>query len=155
MLLHFANDLLIVADIAVGHKADDAQMILRVGRVERRLSQIDIPPTLLGLLGISYTSRFYGQDLFALEPGRERAFIGNYQQLGYLRDDRLVQLGPKRVVEEVRPAFTNDQPQPPIPLDPQLVSEAVRYYQTASYRFAHGMMGDVPSTPTGPQAAKQ
>lgn len=125
------------------------------GRVERRLSQIDIPPTLLGLLGISYTSRFYGQDLFALEPGRERAFIGNYQQLGYLRDDRLVQLGPKRVVEEVRPAFTNDQPQPPIPLDPQLVSEAVRYYQTASYRFTHGMMGDVPSTPTGPQAAKQ
>jgi len=115
------------------------------GRVERRLSQIDIPPTLLGLLGMSYTSRFYGQDLFALEPGRERAFIGNYQKLGYLKGDRLVQLGPKRVAEEVRPAFTHDQEQPEIRLQPELVDEAVRYYQTASYRFAHGMMGDLPA----------
>jgi phosphoglycerol transferase MdoB-like AlkP superfamily enzyme len=115
------------------------------GRVERRLSQIDIPPTLLGLLGMSYTSRFYGQDLFALEPGRERAFIGNYQKLGYLQGDRLIQLGPKRTADEVRPAFTNDQEQPEIQLQPDLVDEAVRYYQTASYRFAHGMMGDVPA----------
>jgi phosphoglycerol transferase MdoB-like AlkP superfamily enzyme len=111
-------------------------------RIERRLSQIDIPPTLLGLLGIGYTSRFYGQDLFELEPGRERAFIGNYQQLGYLRGDRLVQLGPKRTAEEVRPAFTNDQAQPAIPLEPDLVEQAVVYYQTASYRFTHGLMRD-------------
>jgi phosphoglycerol transferase MdoB-like AlkP superfamily enzyme len=116
------------------------------GRVDRRLSQIDIPPTVLGLLGMSYTSRFYGQDLFALEPGRERAFIGNYQKLGYLKGDRLVQLGPKRTAEEVRPAFTNDEEQPPIALEPQLVDEAVRYYQTASYRFTHGLMGDLPET---------
>jgi phosphoglycerol transferase MdoB-like AlkP superfamily enzyme len=109
-------------------------------RVPRMLSQIDIPPTLLGLLGFTYTSRFYGQDLFQLEPGRERAFIGNYQKLGYLRTDRLVQLGPKRSVEEVRPAFTSDVPQPDIPIEPELVNEAVRYYQTASYRFAHGLM---------------
>ncbi|MFL6592242.1 MAG: LTA synthase family protein [Luteimonas sp.] len=113
------------------------------GRVERRLSQIDIPPTVLGLLGMSYTSKFYGQDLFALEPGRERAFIGNYQKLGYLKGDRLVQLGPKRTADEVRPAFTNDQEQPEIQLEPDLVNEAVRYYQTASYRFTHGMMGDL------------
>ena len=110
-------------------------------RIDRRLSQIDIPPTLLGLLGFSYTSRFYGQDLFQLEPGRERAFIGNYQKLGYLRDSRLVQLGPNRTVQEVRPAFTSDQPQPPIHLDAALVDEAVRYYQTASYRFTHRLMG--------------
>ena len=118
-------------------------------RVERRLSQIDIPPTLLGLLGISYTSRFYGQDLFELEPGRERAFIGNYQKLGYLKGDRLVQLGPKRTVEEVRPAFTNDQAQPAIPLEPALVDEAVQYYQTASYRFTHGLMRDLPAAKPG------
>jgi phosphoglycerol transferase MdoB-like AlkP superfamily enzyme len=116
------------------------------GRVDRRLSQIDIPPTVLGLLGMSYTSRFYGQDLFALEPGRERAFIGNYQKLGYLKGDRLDHQGPKRTAEEVRPAFTNDEEQPPIALEPQLVDEAVRYYQTASYRFTHGLMGDLPKT---------
>jgi phosphoglycerol transferase MdoB-like AlkP superfamily enzyme len=105
------------------------------------ISQIDIPPTILGLLGMSYTSRFYGQDLFALEPGRERAFIGNYQKLGYLKRDQLVELGPKRSVVAVRPDYESDQEQPEIPADPALVDEAIRYYQTASYRFKHKMMG--------------
>jgi phosphoglycerol transferase MdoB-like AlkP superfamily enzyme len=109
-------------------------------RVDRMMSQIDIPPTLLGLLGFSYDSQFYGQDLFTLEDGRERAFIGNYQKLGYLRQHRLVQLGPRRSVEEVVPAFNADRPQPGVRPDPALVDEAVRYYQTASYRFQHGMM---------------
>ena len=89
------------------------------------MSQVDIPPTLLGLLGISYTSRFYGQDLFALEPGRERAFIGNYQKLGYLRNDRLIQLGPKRVAEEVIPSFDADRAQPLVKAGSVLVKEAV------------------------------
>lgn len=110
-------------------------------RVDRMLSQIDIPPTILGLLGMSYTSRFYGEDLFALEPGRERAFIGNYQKLGYLKHDQLIELGPKRSVEAVRPEYGSDRPQPRIPIDPVLVDEAIRYYQTASYRFKHGLMG--------------
>jgi phosphoglycerol transferase MdoB-like AlkP superfamily enzyme len=110
-------------------------------RVERMISQIDIPPTILGLLGMSYTSRFYGQDLFALEPGRERAFIGNYQKLGYLKHDQLIELGPKRSVTAVRPDYTSDREQPAIPVDPQLADEAIRYYQTASYRFKHAMMG--------------
>lgn len=110
------------------------------GRVDRMMSQIDIPPTVLGLLGMSYDSQFYGQDLFALEAGRERAFIGNYQKLGYLKQARLVQLGPKRSVEEVMPAFDSDRPQPAVTPDPVLVNEAVRYYQTASYRFQHGLM---------------
>ncbi|WP_159015843.1 LTA synthase family protein [Cognatiluteimonas profundi] len=109
-------------------------------RVDRMMSQIDIPPTLLGLLGFSYDSQFYGQDLFTLEAGRERAFIGNYQKLGYLKQDRLVELGPKRSVEEVIPAFDSDRAQPPVKPDPTLVNEAVRYYQTASYRFQHGLM---------------
>lgn len=117
-------------------------------RVDRLLSQIDIPPTILGLLGMSYTSRFYGQDLFALEPGRERAFIGNYQKLGYLKHDQLIELGPKRSVVAVRPEYHSDRPQPEIPADPALVDEAIRYYETASYRFKHGLMGVGTSTST-------
>jgi phosphoglycerol transferase MdoB-like AlkP superfamily enzyme len=111
------------------------------GRVGRMISQIDIPPTVLGLLGFDYSSRFYGQDVFALEPGRERAFIGNYQQLGYLSHDRLIELGPNRTVREVRPDYVDDREQPQIALEPALAEQAVRYYQTASFRFAHGLMG--------------
>ena len=59
---------------------------------DRLASQMDLAPTLLGLLRFRYTSRFLGYDLFDLQPGRERAFIGTYQDLGFLRGERLVKL---------------------------------------------------------------
>lgn len=110
------------------------------GRVERRVSQIDIAPTVLGLLGMDYDSRFYGVDIFQLPPGRERAFIGTYQLLGYLRDDKLVQLSPHRKVETLRPAYTRDVAQPELPEDPALTLQAISYYQTAVAAFSDGSM---------------
>lgn len=108
-------------------------------RVECVITQIDVGPTLLGLLGMDYRSQFYGVDSFQLEPGRERALIGNYQRLGYLRNDQLIELAPHRHVGSVRPEYLENRPQPPIPLDHRLAIEAVgAIYQTASYRFKHG-----------------
>ena len=57
-------------------------------------SQVDVAPTILGLMGWSYDSRFYGVDLMVTKPGR--AFISNYQKLGYLKEDGLVILSPVR-----------------------------------------------------------
>src|SRR6185503_10886673 len=34
MLLHFRDDLHVVAHIAVGHKADDAHVVLRIGGIQ-------------------------------------------------------------------------------------------------------------------------
>lgn len=110
------------------------------GRVERRVSQIDIAPTVLGLLGMDYDSRFYGVDIFQLPPGRERAFIGTYQLLGYLRDDKLVQLSPHRKVDTLRPAYARDVAQPELPEDPALTLQAISYYQTAAAAFSDGSM---------------
>jgi phosphoglycerol transferase MdoB-like AlkP superfamily enzyme len=110
-------------------------------RIDRLMAQVDIGPTLLGLLGMDYRTSFYGADLFALEPGRERAFIGNYQRLGYLRHDTLVELAPHRRVDDVRPNYAEDAAQPAMADDAALDAEAIAYYQTASYRFAHGLMG--------------
>jgi phosphoglycerol transferase MdoB-like AlkP superfamily enzyme len=110
------------------------------GRYEHLFSQIDIPPTLLGLLGMDYRSEFYGVDVFQQDPGHERALIGTYQLLGYLREDRLAQLSPHRKVDIVSPAYVYDHPQPPLPFDSALALQAVSYYQTASYRFSHGLM---------------
>ena len=110
------------------------------GRFERMTSQIDIAPTVLGLLGMDYYSQFYGVDMFQLPPGRERAFIGTYQLLGYLRDGKLVQLEPHRKVETLRPAYGWDEPQPPLPEDPALTLQAISYYQTAADAFASGSM---------------
>ncbi|HEX5170232.1 MAG TPA: LTA synthase family protein, partial [Cyclobacteriaceae bacterium] len=56
---------------------------------DRLMSQIDIAPTLLGLLNFSYTSKFYGYDIFKLKKGNERAFISTYQALGLLEGDTM------------------------------------------------------------------
>lgn len=110
------------------------------GRMERLIGQVDIAPTVLGLLGMSYRSRFFGADVFRLEPGRERAFIGNYQRLGYLRDDQLIQLAPGRQLDSVRPDYDSNTVQPELPVDATLADEAISYYQTASYLFSNGLL---------------
>lgn len=109
-------------------------------RFDRMVSQIDIAPTLLGLLGMDYDSRFYGVDVFQQPPGRERALIGTYQLLGYLRDGKLVQLSPHRKVDTLRPAYARDEEQPPLPEDPALTLQAISAYQTAAAAFGDGSM---------------
>ena len=53
-----------------------------------------LPPTLLGMLGISYTSRFLGRDIAKAPVGEERVFIGTYQSLGYIEGNTLTVLKP-------------------------------------------------------------
>ncbi|HEY5749875.1 MAG TPA: LTA synthase family protein [Chryseolinea sp.] len=106
--------------------------------MSRLMSQIDIAPTLLGMLNFSYTSKFYGYDMFKLESGRERAFISTYQNLGYLKDHKLVILSPQLKVE----SFTLSDSNEPIGkgTDPAMVNEAIAWYQSASYSFKHKLM---------------
>lgn len=110
------------------------------GRMDRMVSQIDIAPTILGLLGMDYDSRFYGVDVFQPPVGSARAFVGTYQLLGYLQPDRLVQLSPHRKVDSLRPSFGGDQSQPPVPEDPATTLKAISYYQTAAAAFEDGSM---------------
>ncbi|MGN0879081.1 MAG: LTA synthase family protein [Oligosphaeraceae bacterium] len=53
-------------------------------RVETVCSQIDVAPTLFGLLNWSYVSEFYGLDVSRLPASRGRAFPGTFQHLGLL-----------------------------------------------------------------------
>jgi phosphoglycerol transferase MdoB-like AlkP superfamily enzyme len=117
-------------------------------RVDRLMSQIDIAPTILGLLDFSYTSQFYGYDVLRLEPGRERLVLGNYQKAGYFRGDTLTILAPKQSVQQSIPKFDKSGDATPVDKDnPDLVDEAVAYYQTASYRFGNGLMRVEPAAP--------
>lgn len=96
------------------------------GRFDRLMSQIDIGPTLLGLLNQSYRSRFLGYDMARLEPGRERAFISTYQVLGLLREGRLVELRPGR---QFRVGVPPDQPEVPVGAPTRQLDEAIAWYQ--------------------------
>jgi phosphoglycerol transferase MdoB-like AlkP superfamily enzyme len=114
--------------------------IVEPGRFEPMIGQIDIAPTILGLLGMDYDSAFYGVDVLQDDAPPQRAFVGTYQLLGYLRGGNLVQLAPHGRVDTVRPAFLRDQLQPEVADDPALTRQAISYYQTAAYRFTRGAM---------------
>ncbi|SKC84129.1 LTA synthase family protein [Ohtaekwangia koreensis] len=107
--------------------------------MDRLMSQIDLGPTLLGLLNFSYTSKFYGYDIFALEPGRERIFISTYQSLGYVRDNKLIVLSPQQKEQTFLVNFKTNSLSP-IANDSKLTREAISWYQSASYAFRKGLM---------------
>jgi len=108
-------------------------------RMERLMSQIDLGPTLLGLLNFSYVSKFYGYDIFQLEPGRERVFISTYQNLGFIHDNKMIVLSPQRKMETFRVTMGSDK-LVPVAEDKMLEEEAIAWYQTASYAFRNGLM---------------
>ncbi len=113
-----------------------APRLLPPGRSDRLASQIDIPPTLLDVMGLPGDGHFFGKSLFEQEQGAPRAFISNYQELGYLKDGRLTVLGPKQRVEAYLVDENGDAK--PTPVDERLSDEAVAYYQTAFKAFKQG-----------------
>ena len=114
-----------------------APELISPGRVDRLMSQIDVPPTLLGLLDFSYTSRFMGYDIMKLEPGRERIFISTYQNIAYAKGNDLVVLEPKKraVFYQINYQTGEYQQQPP---NKQLLKEAIGWYQGASMLYKNG-----------------
>jgi phosphoglycerol transferase MdoB-like AlkP superfamily enzyme len=114
-------------------------------RVDRLMSQIDIAPTLLGLLDFGYYSKFLGHDMLHTPPSADRAFVANFQTLGYLKGDRLLVLQPKRKVDQFR--FEGDQLHLVAGVDPELRREGIAFYQVASDLFRHGLYGDEEQKP--------
>ncbi|WP_426701205.1 sulfatase-like hydrolase/transferase [Rhodanobacter sp. Col0626] len=121
-------------------------------RVEQLTSQVDIAPTLLGLLNFSYRSRFFGYDVFQLEAGRERAFPATYEKLGYLRNDVLTVLEPQRKLEQFKPDYASGDATPLKPVNQSLIDQATAYYQVASELFKRGKLVRRPddATPVEP-----
>lgn len=104
-----------------------APKLLAPARHETAISQIDVLPTLLGLLKWPYDASFYGKD--ALKPSyKSRYFVSNYQYIGYLKGDDMVVLMPQRGAEYYR----NGVQIAPDDRMRELEKEAVSYYQHAS-----------------------
>ena len=83
---------------------------------------------------MNYNSKFWGFDLRAPHP--ERAFISNYQKLGYMTPQGLVLLKPVKQAEYYSFSKTGDassdlvlQPDVPTPL----LDDALAYYQGATH----------------------
>jgi len=123
------------------------------GRNDRLMSQIDLPPTILGQLHFSYHTKFFGRDIERTPAGEERAFVGNYQTLGYIKQGRMVRLAPqKRVTVGAAPESMRVTGAVITAAgDEALRTEAIAWYQSASrtYRdrqYADGERNMLPAT---------
>ena len=108
--------------------------MLAPGNYPKMISQIDIPPTLLGLMGAKGAEHFFGNSLFEKSAVPARAFVSNYQELGYYKSNTLIVLSPKQKIAtfSVDPVTLAASP---APLNATLVNEAIAYYQTGSRAF--------------------
>ncbi len=107
-------------------------------RIDTLASQIDVAPTLLALLNFSYRSHFFGHDIIAEGPKHQRAFLANYQTVGYLEDGVLVELRPQKRWRLVDPA--TGQALPDSERGRHLLEEAVGYYEGASEAYRSGIL---------------
>ena len=82
-----------------------APKIIKPQVIDKLSSQIDIAPTILSLLDISYKSKFFGNDIYSKDY--ENAFIATFQKLGYIQDRKLVALLPGKSIITYK--IENDQ----------------------------------------------
>ncbi len=106
------------------------------------MSQIDVMPTVLGLLNFNYKSKFLGQD--ALKPEfRPKAYIATYQDLGFIENDALTILSPVKKVKQFKLVQKKSSLSPDFSIyydenfethpNPKYVNDAIAAYQSTSY----------------------
>ncbi|MFC5683515.1 LTA synthase family protein [Flavobacterium sp. MAHUQ-51] len=106
------------------------------------MSQIDLMPTVFGLLHFDYESKFFGQDVLKSDY-KPRALIATYQDLGLIKDNILTILSPKQEVkqyklvlkpnEDIKGHFKLYYDEKPMKEQRNdLVNDAISYYETAS-----------------------
>ena len=114
-----------------------APQLIRPAIEDRLVSQIDLVPTIFGLMNLDYTSRFMGYDIYNMQSGNERAFISTYQDMGYIRDGKMVILSPQQRVKMYMPDFITGSNTLITPSD-SLINEAIAWYQGASFLYRSG-----------------
>jgi phosphoglycerol transferase MdoB-like AlkP superfamily enzyme len=104
-------------------------------RVDSLMTQIDIAPTLLGLLGLPYTAPWLGQDaLNTAEQGRV-AFFNHNHDVAMLRDGELTILGLQKSVLNKRYDPATDRYSNDAPVDSAMNDLTIAYFQTAYEMF--------------------
>lgn len=110
------------------------------GEVAKLASQIDIMPTVFGLLNWDYTTELYGKDITKMQTNEERALLGNYRTVGLLQNGVFTQLTDRKQVQQYQwNADKKEMSSVSEPID-SLKNITISYYQTASERFKDGKM---------------
>ena len=104
-------------------------------RVDTLMTQIDIAPTVLGLLGMPYEAPFFGEDVLDHPNERRVALFSHNHDIAILQDNRLMVYGlgggsSEFAYDRGRESFT------PVPKNAALEALGIAYFQTASELFA-------------------
>ena len=104
-------------------------------KTDKLCSQIDIFPTLFGMLHWKYTSDFYGKNVLA-DDFEQRAFLGTYLKLGLMKKDKIMVLSNQQKQNFYR-WNKIDNSLNPIPMDKSFLNETISFYQSADYLFTN------------------
>jgi len=120
---------------------------LEAEQIDKLASQIDVMPTVMGLLNFSYESKFLGQDIFSgfYKP---RAYIATYRELGYLTPETLSIIKPLREQIQYKIVPEAEQPKVELPIfyqqlkvaqpDEKLIKECISAYETTYFLLKKG-----------------
>ena len=114
--------------------------VKRPSRVSQLGCSLDVPTTVLGLLGRPYETLFFGRDLLRSRPEEGRALLNHNRDIGRLAHDRLVVLGLKKTVEfyQGNPKVAEMRPlAQPTDADRELELDTIAIYQVADDLYMH------------------
>ena len=121
---------------------------LEAEQIDKLASQIDVMPTVMGLLNFSYESKFLGQDIFSGFYYNPRAYIATYRELGYLTPDTLSIIKPLREQIQYKIVPEAEQPKVELPIfyqqlkvaqpDEKLMKECISAYETTYFLLKNG-----------------
>ena len=118
-----------------------APKIIKPQKFDVLTSQIDIAPTLLGVMNLSYKSKFFGVDVLNNRKNLDQhVFVGTYADVGYFKKNKLYVLKPKKEVkifdvELIKRGWNGSKEVATKDFSDEELKEAIAYYQTASYLF--------------------
>ena len=107
---------------------------LTPGRVEGLTTQIDVAPTVLGLLGLPYTAPFFGEDVLHAPSAGHVAFFSHNHDVAVYRNGELAILGLHKSITDVTYDPRTDSYSRST-RDRSLEDLGIAYYQTAYELF--------------------
>jgi phosphoglycerol transferase MdoB-like AlkP superfamily enzyme len=117
-------------------------------------SQIDLAPTLLGLLNMDYVSTFFGRNVLRNDRAPGRALLGNYQHLGLFDGSSLAILSPRKSMRRHDDALGLSH-EVVVDATDTLQRRNIAYYQGASHAFQKHLIAWQPTLLPDEQLSKR
>ena len=117
-----------------------APKIIKPQVVSKLSSQIDLMPTVMSLMHWNYQGKFYGNNILDTDF-KEQAFVGNYQKLGFYRNNHLTILSPDATAKslEITSLKRESVKYKELQNNQADIDDAITYYQSASYLYKNNL----------------